>query len=405
MLPNLSELKKKCDDLSLTVVQKGKRPAKSDYVEVLRAHYMPEGGLPYEELTPMLCFAEWNLKEDERERIWRSVNWVIQKKLNGCRIILHFVKGVGVFAHSRTTSVKTFRFQELQQQFTWHDYVPNFSATLDAEVIIEKPIDTRAYTAKGEITKTSLHSTTSVLHLEAENARKIQIEQDAPLMVHAFDITSSDLRTAIGEDHRKEPYSTRIELLKIFEDVIRKTSLSKFFHFPKVERANKKEFLNKILAEGGEGGILKNLRAPYVDSSSRKRDGWVKVKRRQDYDAFVSGFIRGEKGTGWENLVGALEFSVITEKGVHVLGYASNITLENRKKITIYDPKSDEVTLAPAILGKVAEISGQDISARSLRLSHCIVERWRPKQGPDAKNRGDCRYKMSDLLAASSWVG
>lgn len=50
------------------------------------------------------------------------------------------------------------------------------------------------------------------------------------------------------------------------------------------------------------------------------------MKRRQEYDAFVTGFKRGEKGTAWENLVGALEFSVHTKTGeTHVIGYATNL--------------------------------------------------------------------------------
>lgn len=399
MLPNLDKLALKCQELGLAVTQKGKRPAKDDYVQALRRHYMPEGGLAFTELTPMLCFAEWNLKPEEQKKVWESPNWIAQQKLNGCRAVLHFVEGVGVFAHSRTISLKTYRYQELTKQLLFHDFVPGFTATIDCELIIEKPVDTRPYSAKGEVTKTSLHSTTAALHLEPENARKLQIEQDAPLMVQAFDMTNIN-----GRDIKSQPLLNRLQSLKDFQVMIAGTEIGRYFQFPSYTTSEKRAFFEKIVKEGGEGVILKNLRASYEDSSSRPRDGWIKVKKRIEFDAFVTGFIRGEKGTGWEKMVGALEFSVKTEKGIHVLGFGSNLTMETRQKITQYDPETDTVTLNPAILGKVAEISGQDVSARSFRLSHCTIDRWRPKNGPDAKRAEDCIVKMADLEAAAEWV-
>lgn len=404
MLPNLAVLEKKCVALGLTPTPKGKRLGKQDCVDVLRAHFLPEGGIPYEELTPMLAFAEWNLKEEEQTKIWNSPSWVAQKKLNGCRVILHFVKDVGVFAHSRTVSLKTYRFQELTNQFLFHDFIPDFTATVDAEAIIEKPVDTRPYTTKGEITKTSLHSTTSVLHLEAENARKLQREQDAPLILQVFDITKMESKTGVA-DLCQLKLMARLTWLTNFMHKIESTEIAHFFQFPEVEQTDKRAFYKKIIAEGGEGVILKSLNAPYVDSSSRRRDAWVKVKRRMEFDAYVVDFKRGEEGTGWENLIGALGFAVNTENGPHTIAWCTNLPLETRKKITRYNSETNEVSLHPGMYNKVAEVSGQDISARSLRLSHATIDRWRPKDGPDAKRPEECNTELADLKEASAWVG
>jgi ATP-dependent DNA ligase len=400
MLPTLAKLQQKCQDLGLNVVQSGKRPAKEDYVTALRTHHLPEGGVSYVDVEPMLCFAEWNLKPAEQEHIWTSPNWAAQQKLNGCRAIIHFVKDQGVFAHSRTVSLKTYRMQELTKQLLFHAWTPSFSATIDCELLIEKPIDTRGYSAKGELTKTSLHSTVSALHLEPEASRRLQVAQDAPLMVHAFDILKM-----FDQDLQTLPLSERLNQLTQFRAAIAGTEIEQFFRFPPVVSSDKRAFFDQVIASGGEGVILKNLRAPYIASSSRSRDAWVKCKRRREHDAFVSGFLRGEPSTGWKNLVGALEFSVHTESGDHVLGYATNLTMENRQKITIYDPETDTVKLHPSLYGKVAEISGQDISARELRLSHCTIDRWRSKTGPDAKRAEDCIESMADLRAAAEWVG
>ena len=404
MLPNLAVLVDKCRELGVleeNIPRKGKKLSKADCVVILREAYLPEGGLPYTEITPMLCFAEWNLKPAERKEIWTSSKWVAQKKLNGCRLVLHFVKDVGIFAHSRTISVKTWRFQELTDKLLIKDYVPSFTASVDCEVIVEKPIDTRNYTAKGEITKTSLHSTTVLLHLEAEASRKLQVEQDAPLMFQVFDIMSWQ-----GKDLRSLPLWKRLVKISEFLEYITNreswNELASYFQFPEVEQDNKREFMQRIIDEGGEGVILKNLEHRYVDSSSRPRKGWVKVKRRREHDAFVSGFKPGETGSGWEKLVGALEFSVnLKGGGTHVIGYGTNLPLETRKALTFIN-RDGKPELKEEWYNKVAEISGQDISARELRLSHCTIDRWR--EGVDGKLPEDCIEDLEDLKEAANWV-
>jgi ATP-dependent DNA ligase len=402
MLPNLDVLQRKCQELGLTVAQKGKRPSKDDCVRVLRAHFLPDGGLPYEELTPMLCFPSWDIKPEEMERIWASSKWIAQEKLNGCRAMLHAVKGVGWFVHSRTISLKTYRFEELTSRTLLSEVEPPpFSGTFDTEVMIAKPIDTAGFTSggKGALTKTSLHSTTAVLHLEAGAAKRLQKEQDAPLVFRVFDVMKAN-----GADLRNKPLSYRLGLLESVREAFEKLPYAAWFDFPLWTGQNKKDFHEGVLAMGGEGTILKHVDSTYEDSSSRRRDGWLKVKKRREYDAYVTGFLRGDKDTAWKNLVGALEFSIMTEKGEHVIGYGTNLTMESRQKITLYDEANDKVTLHPGMYDKVAEISGQDISGRALRLSHCTIDRWRPKQGPDAKRKEDCVCNYSDLEEAAAWV-
>lgn len=395
MQMNLADLQRKCESLGLTVVQKGKRPAKEDCVSVLRAHFMPKEGLPFTELTPMLCFAEWNLKPEEQKAVWSSPSWVAQKKLNGFRIIIHFVKGVGVFATSRNVSLKTFRLTEVTQSLLIKDFIPDFTATVDGEAIIDKSVDTRPYTTKGEITKTSLHSVVSCIHLEPSNGRRLQIEQNAPIVFHLFDVTKLG-----GVDCRSLRLIQRIRILDSLKDLIKATEIGKYFEFPEYTNLDKKEFFKQEVAAGGEGVVLKNLNSTYEDSSSRGRAAWVKAKKRIEYDCFVSGFKPGDPGSGWENLVGALEFSINTEVGVWNLGFCSNITMEERIAMTGY--VNGAPVLKDEYYDRVAEISGQDISARSLRLSHCTLDRWRV--GVDAKSKDECYTLMSDLKSRAEWV-
>lgn len=404
MLPNLNELKRKCQSLNLPVVQRGKREAKADYVTVLREHFMKRDypmGLPFEELTPMLCFASWNLEPKELDGIWRNAEWIAQSKENGCRMTLYFVPGIGVFGTSRTVSLKTYRLQELTGKllFSGFDKAP-CHITLDCEVIVEKPVDTRPYTAKGQITKSSLHSTTALLSLEDNNSKKCQRDQEAPLKFKVIDITQWG-----GADLRAQPLRTRLAAVQEFFSFIRSTELADTFIELEYTNVNKQEYLKSIWDKGGEGVILKNMRATYEDSTSRRRDAWVKVKKRIEYDAFITGFKRGEAGSGFENMVGALEFSVnLTNGKTHVIGYPINMTLEERKRISVYDESTGQVDMIPEYYGRVAEISGQDISARELRLSHCTLDRFRDQPG-DMKTAEECVVDMADLVAASDWVG
>lgn len=403
---NLADLQKETEKLGLTVVQTGKKMGKADYVAALRQYYLDQdfvgGKLPYQETEPMKCFAIWNLSEDEQEKIWESPSWAAQEKLNGCRMVMCFVEGVGVFAHSRTVSEKTYRYTELTAALLFKDFVPDFDAIVDMEAYVEKAIDTRPYTGgDGCVTKSSLHSTSAIFHLKPESARALQVEQEAPLIFKVFDIISWE-----GIDQKDYPLKKRLKALTEFRDVVLGTELGKYFEFPPVITcARKKEWCEEIWAKGGEGVILKNLDSLYVASSSRPRDGWVKVKKGIEFDVFVTGANRGEEGKAWRNLVGDLEFSVLLDNGKeHMIGRCSNLTMEFRQAISIYDADTDTVSLRPDMFGKVAQISGQDVSPRSLRLSHCTLDRWRDQAG-DQKTKDQCVVSWADLRKASEWVG
>lgn len=264
--------------------------------------------------------------------------------------------------------------------------------------MIDKPVDTRGYTSKGEITKSSLHSTVAVLHILAPSARALQQDQNIHLHIHAFDCLSYR-----GVDITSRELATRLYKLNEIRELIRHIpELEPYFDFPIFTGKQKRKLYQKIVQRGGEGVILKNQNSPYIASSSRSRN-WVKVKKQIEFDAFVTGFIQGKKGTAWEPYIGAIEFSVILSDNAnkkHVLGFASNITLEERKKATIQTAEGP--ALNPDYYGRVAEISGQDLSARQLRLTHCKIQRWRTKS--DGKRPEECYARIADLSRMAAWV-
>jgi hypothetical protein len=70
----------------------------------------------------------------------------------------------------------------------------------------------------------------------------------------------------------------------------------------------------------------------------------------------------------------------------------SNLPWDFRRKISVRDPLSQKVSLAEGVLGSVAKISGQELSLRSGRLFHAVLENWAP-----TLKSSDCKYSSADL--------
>ena len=61
----------------------------------------------------------------------------------------------------------------------------------------------------------------------------------------------------------------------------------------------------------------------------------------------------------------------------HVIASVPNIALSERKKMTVVDPVTGEVSLHSSYYDKVVEVNGQAISAREKRLTHPRLLRFR----------------------------
>ncbi len=335
----------------------------------------------------MQAYPSANLHPRQLRSLWKSHDWIAQEKLNGCRVILNFVRGLGIFAHSRTINIRTYRRRELTNRLRFRSFIPPFSATLDTEALVKKPIDTRNFTTKGNVTRSSLQSTTAVLHLEAEASLRLQREQDAGLVLHAFDIVSWQ-----GTDLRKRKLAERLGYLDEFQKIISGTELEQHFEFPPVVTISKEAFFTKSIAAGAEGVVLKNLSSRYEDNSSRNPRGWVKCKRSIELTAYVSGFEPARSKSRWSKMVGSLLFSVGTEKGPKLVAKCSNFPYQLRKELSQYDKDTGRVSMHPKILGQVSTITGQEFSARAFRLVHPSITYWRS----DLRQE-DCNYSQDEL--------
>ena len=190
------------------------------------------------------------------------------------------------------------------------------------------------------------------------------------MVIHVFDITNWN-----GLDLRLNQLWERILYLGDFGAAINVAGLGECFGFPPFTLFGKSAFYDEIIKAGGEGILLKNLSSRYLDCSSRSRHGWVKVKRSREFTAFVSGFGPAKKGTG----VGYLVFSVHTPQGDRAIAKVANIPKKLRK-----DAKS--------LLGRVALLTGVEVSRLAHRLVHPKIVRWDRLQIAD-----QCRYSLSDL--------
>ena len=99
-------------------------------------------------------------------------------------------------------------------------------------------------------------------------------------------------------------------------------------------------------------------------------------------DAFVTGFEPADETKGFAGMVGCLEFSCYLRDAQgntkpHMIARVSNIPLDLRKEITDHDENGNPI-LKKEVYGRVAEIDGQCVTARALRLKHAVLVNWRP---------------------------
>lgn len=400
ILRNLSQLKLDCRRLGLKV-NVGEKERKEDYIKALREHFIDHlyRGNPPESLdlmlkikSPMLCKRYPELSPTDQEKIWESKDWFLEKKIDGCRLLIIRTMD-DIDFYSRHNSVETYLPISYKDNINLSKVdttkIP-IDFILDTEVISTNPnIGVLLSRKHGVYCDTQLQSTSSILSLSPEQAKEIQ--EEYPLKFYVFDILYWD-----GEWITDKPLLERRKYMKRAVNLLRSAGF--IVDIPESRITNKKAFYRSILHSNEEGVVAKNIKSVYVADTSRRKDGWIKIKRSmgetlqiegvsETLEAWVSGFIPATPGKEWENLVGALEFSVFLqdEKGnntEHIIAAIAGFSMEERKSMTEIDSEG-KVQLKKEYYGRVAEIDGQSISSRSLRLRHAVIVRWREDRSAD----------------------
>ena len=366
--------------------------------------------------SPMLCFAFKNLKPKEREDCMVSGDWIAERKLDGCRMIMTYHPDEGFVFFSRNISVENFlpvdysdkilvqRVGQGLNQGSRYKKTLSLPFVLDTEVLCDaENIDTTIYRGKqGTVTGTALNAATSILSIEIIDSHRIQREQ-APLRIVVFDILQA------GEgDLMDGPLVGRL----IARYRIVRAMQQMGFQITEVDSVDddRQEFYDHIVAEGGEGIVLKNLNSPYIATTSRRRTGFVKRKRSMeeaaggDIDAFITGFVPSNPKKSWAHLIGALEMSVQllgppNESGdrtieERVIASVASMPLKLREEMTTVG--TDGIPrLKQEYFCKVLVINGQDMSPKSKRFMHATID-WKRGFRED-KSHLDCEMEAEFL--------
>lgn len=426
----LADLKRMCNDLGLTPTptrnriidgERTKVLSMKDCEKAIQEYYIQErknNGTydPSIEFilgmeSPMLALLFKHVKEDKQKEIWDDNNkdWIFEEKIDGNRQVITFdSKNKQFHFYSRNLSVVDLLPIDYADKILLPplnmDIINNLQDfVLDCEVI---PLN-------GDVTdervqaESQLNVVSSILQYLPEESKYIQ--ETNPLQSVAFDCLSYN-----GENLFDKPLRERKDILHKLVQVLQLAGFRIIEVNAKPDNMTKQEFYDQIIDNKGEGVVAKNLNDTY-DILGKRDDRWIKLKRTaqetlsrmssgDNIEGFLSGFTLGTPGTKNEGKVGALIFSVYltddnnqllyNEDGtpmIHEIAQISGISDDLRNMLTWHD-ENDNVILNPRFMNQVAEINGQDVSSRELKLMHAVFIQWRIDRSYDT-----CKMKKSIL--------
>ena len=390
-------LESQCRNLGITVVPAGRKMMKDDYVKALRNYFLTERYGSLENIpwslsfmlsieSPQLCRRIKDLKEAQQKLVWESSDWIAEPKIDGCRMLLLYDATEKKFHfYSRNNSVEDYLPQDYSDTIyvTSKDFDYNYNFVLDCEVISTDP------EAETNIRcLTQLQSTAAILALNT--ADSIQVQKRSPLKFIVFDCLQDNDRLIDSVWTVRHAHAEKLCGLLVKHGFC--CELNKVIKNTPDNSYAKREFYEQYVAQNGEGVVLKNINAVYHATSSRTID-CVKVKRSSqdnftnDIDAFITDFVVGNDDTRNANMVVGFVFSVKMEKEngsivTHPIATCSNVSDYIKEDATVSD-STGNVKLNPDYYGRVATVQGQNISARSLRLTHAVIDQWRPDKSAD----------------------
>jgi ATP-dependent DNA ligase len=220
-----------------------------------------------------------SIKPEKLELLWEDKNYIAERKYDGSRYLIRKENDkVSVVSRQKSKSTgfpvdKTENVPHLVEIFS---KLPN-GTILDGEIITHE--------------NCTSNDVTSIMGSKPDRAWLLQKERGFVKYV-MFDILFY-----YGHDLRGFPYNKRRKALqelhfKLFNDFTkewfnpmdREAVLLAPIYTEDLEAVH-----TTIVEGGGEGIILKNLNATYVEGK-KPRDTWVKVKKYDTYDCVVMGF-------------------------------------------------------------------------------------------------------------------
>lgn len=339
-----------------------------------------------------------NARGKLKDSMWDDKDWIAEEKFDGDRRLAQVCYDPNFGTHVRFTgrkkSVVTGTYVEKTEN------IPQLSAIWPAPLdkmappkFTKPPLELVGTVFDGEMIVPedfiagaggkSKHVTSIMGSLPGEAIRK-QLERGW-LRFAVF-----DLLFYRGEDIRFYPLIKRRNIL---EQAMTEWGNPNAFVVPWSFPGQKKEYLDYIQSQGGEGLILKNLNQKYGEEYGGHLK-WVKVKFKWNADVIITGYKDAKefskKVTGEisitkfaeEGLIGAIKFGQFRNGNLMDVGNTSGMDDETRRYIT----KNQD-----ALIGRVIEIEhyGREPTGK---FRHPQFKGWR-----DDKNPNDCVYNPEEV--------
>lgn len=266
-------------------------------------------------------------------------NFVVQKKYDGERLLLHYVRGELIAATTRRISKKTNLFNEVSKN------IPNLAkinSNLDYTIL------------DGEIYGDSWSEMASIMQSLPEKA--IELQEKKKLKFKCFDCVYYD-----SKDVRQLTYSDRLKLTEQIVETCNNQYISlvesKFIK----DKANIELIMDEVIQNNGEGIVIKDITKTYDDKMFM-----FKLKKEHTVDCVVYNIVQG-RGKYFDT-IGALKIGYYDEKTKEII-HICNVSPGTDSDRNLWRDNWSKLR------NSVVEIKCQEITKTSLR--HPILVRIR----------------------------
>ncbi|RLI36692.1 hypothetical protein DRO66_05125 [Candidatus Bathyarchaeota archaeon] len=370
---------------------------KNEYVNALAKHYLmkrypSEDAIPQhlklrlEIDSPMLAHRITAYKPEEQESVWEDDKFIFEEKMNGCRMLMIFVKGEGLHFYSRHVSVTD--YLPIEYTNIWHDVDLDMlgqkfdSFIVDNEIMSDNPNISTEFKNRGVRTETVLQAVAALLQLNAEESISIQ-KKYGKLHLYGFDNLMVNGQWLIDL-----PYSDRRKVLTWCMPILKMCQMHYDILSIVQGKAEKKSFYNSIIEAGGEGVIAKDLTSLYCAMDKRVKLAWTKIKRTvggslgDEIEAYIVDGAPGDAGKGNEHRISKLALQVTVREldgseTDHIIAWIANLSDAMMDDMTVLDDNNAPM-LNPDYKFNVVAIDGQTVSPRNHRLTHAVFLGFRP---------------------------
>ncbi len=232
-------------------------------------------------------------------------NWVAVEKFDGYRQLL-YLSNQGNHLYSRYGNDHIANMPQFQT------IVPELDGTvLDCE---------------GMSPTRRLEDNAACFKAHSENAIAWQKANGNAYLV-AFDVPAYKGRDITGEQFG----SRRVVLESVFLQLERLRAFRGVLLIERLVFKDKEWYYDNILAQGGEGVILKDMFAPY--QPGKRSNAWLKVKKLEQHRYYISGFMNG--AGKYEGMVGSVIYAEKALEALVDIGTASGMDDETRIDMTV----------------------------------------------------------------------